>query len=418
MNKLRQLLALLLAAAMMLSLAACGDASHAPGKTDEDNETSTEEVEMDETTVPNVAYKVALITDSSVMTDPSFNQMTYEAAEAFCEANGIEFQSYQPDSDRPETCGAKVDGAVADGYNILILTGHSFGDTIVAKSGLYPDVKFVALDVTADDILAAAVGDDYDYNPDNWDVTRYYNTENVFCGAYQEEIAGYMAGYAAVKMGYRHLGFLGSVAIPAVIRYGYGYLQGADAAAMELEISDQVTVKYAYAGQSTGNEDLTAAMDTWYQGEGVEVVFACGGNIDTSVAEAAAKADGKVIGADTDRSRILDSTYGQSLTITSAMVRVTPVVDMLLSAIVLKGNWDDYVGQIQNLGLVSGDDPTLNYVQLPMETTQWNEGFAREDYQNLVSRLYSGEMTVSADTTMMPMTTITVKNAGNILSAK
>ena len=34
--------------------------------------------------------------------------------------------------------------------------------------------------------------------------------------------------------------------------------------------------------------------------------------------------------------------------------------------------------------MVSGDDPTLNYVQLPMDTTVWNDGFTQDDYKALV----------------------------------
>ena len=45
---------------------------------------------------------------------------------------------------------------------------------------------------------------------------------------------GYMAGYAAVKLGYRNLGFLGGQAVPAVMRFGFGYVQGINDAAEEL----------------------------------------------------------------------------------------------------------------------------------------------------------------------------------------
>ena len=153
------------------------------------------------------------------------------------------------------------------------------------SSPAYPAVKFVALDMSEADLR----GDQTDV-----DLSEVYNVENTYCAIYQEELPGYMAGYAAVKMGYKHLGFLGGMSVPAVIRYGFGYVQGANAAAVEMGIEDEVTIEYAYGGQFYGDADITAAMDTWYSTNGVEVVFACGGGIYTSAAEAAAKVGGKL----------------------------------------------------------------------------------------------------------------------------
>ena len=180
----------------------------------------------------------------------------------------------------------------------------------------------------------------------------YYNTDNVYCCTYQEELSGFMAGYAAVKLGYKHLGFLGGMSVPAVTRFGYGYVQGADKAAEELGITDQVSV--------------------------VEAVVVCCGGIDTAAAEAAVKAGGKVIGVDSDQSGIIDS-YEDDLTITSAMKGLATTVDTVLTAI-KDGNWSDYVGKIDNLGLVS-ETPEENFVQLPMDTTQWADGFTQDDYK-------------------------------------
>ena len=264
-------------------------------------------------------------------------------------------------------------------------------------------MKFIALDMSEADLTGAAGVDD---------VTQAYNTENTYCAIYQEEIPGYMAGYAAVKMGYKHLGFLGGMSVPAVIRYGFGYVQGANAAAEELGITDEVTVEYAYGGQFYGDADITAAMDTWYSTNGVEVVFACGGGIYTSAAEAAAKVDGKVIGVDSDQAPIIDA-YGEGMTVTSAMKGLAPTVNTLLSAIVLDDTWSDYVGKIDNLGLVS-DNVEENYVQLPLESTQWNDGFTEDDYKALVADMVAGKVTVDNSIDAMPETAITVNDLGNI----
>lgn len=353
--------------------------------------------------------QIAMVTDSGDITDQSFNQTTYETCKAWAEDKGVEFNYYKPESDSDEARNASVDQAVADGANVVVLPGYMFAAAIVDQSEIYPDVKFVALDVSAGDICEKGVGEGYSYNPDDYEVSDYYNTDNVYCCTYQEELSGYMAGYAAVKLGYKHLGFLGGMSVPAVTRFGYGYVQGADAAAEELGITKDVTVEYVVGGQFYGDADITAAMDTWYKEKGVEVVFACGGGIYTSAVEAAEKEGGMVIGVDSDQSGII----GEDITVTSAMKGLAATVNTVLDAIDA-GEWNDYVGKIDNLGFVSGDDPEANYVQLPMDTTQWSDSFTQDDYKALVKKMYDGEIEVSNDTTEMPKTAITVNDQGSI----
>ena len=353
-----------------------------------------------------------MVTDYGDITDQSFNQTTYEACKEYCDGAGLDFKYYKPNDNSTAGRVAMVDAAVADGYNIIVMPGYAFGGTIVETSSVYPDVKFIALDVAAGDILEAALGDQYDYNPANWNVGDYYNTDNVYCAIYQEELCGYMAGYAAVKLGYRHLGFLGGMAVPAVQRYGYGYVQGVDAAAKELGVEGEVTVEYVYGGQFNGDADITAFMDTWYAG-GTEIVFACGGGIYISAAEAAAKVGGKVIGVDVDQAGIIDA-YGEGMTVTSAMKGLAPATKDTLKAVIEDGNWANYAGKIETLGLVSGTDPEANYVQLPMGTTQWADGFTQEDYKALVADMFSGKVTVSNDTSAMPAVSVTVNDQGAI----
>lgn len=390
----RKIMAVLLAAAMTGSLAGCGS-------TQNKNAADASEEKM----------KVAMVTDSGDITDQSFNQMTYEACKAWGKENDIEFNYYKPQSDSDEARTASVDQAVADGANVIVLSGYVFAPTVIDESDLYPEVKFLALDVSAGDICEKGIGEGYDYNPDHYNVTDYYNEDNVYCCTYQEELSGFMAGYAAVMLGYRHLGFLGGMSVPAVNRYGYGYVQGADAAAKGLGITDEVQVEYVCGGQFYGDADITAYMDTWYGSKGVEVVFACGGGIYTSAAEAAVKTGGKVIGVDSDQSATIDD-YKEGLTVTSAMKGLQVTIDNVLDAI-LDNEWDKYVGKIENLGMES-PDPAENYVQLPEETTQWDGTFTKEDYQKLVQRMYNGEYEVSSDSTTFPETEITATDYGSI----
>ena len=387
---MKKFLALLLALVMSLFLVACGGGSD----TTTDESTDTEGGD----TAENASYQVAMITDYGDITDQSFNQTTYEACQEFCDAEGLQFEYYKPNGDSTAERVAMVDAAVADGYNVIVMPGYAFAETIKETAELYPDVTFIALDVAQGDLDPNGEG--------------YTLPSNVYCAVYQEELCGYMAGYAAVKLGYTHLGVLGGMAVPAVQRFGYGFVQGADAAATEMGIADQVVMEYAYGNQFYGDADITAYMDNWYQTLGVEVVFASGGGIYTSAAEAAAKVGGKLIGVDVDQSANIN-TYGEGMCVTSAMKGLAETVKHMLSEVVA-GNFANYGGKIETLGLVSGDDPTANYVQLPMETTQWGDGFTQDDYKALVKAMYDGEVTVSNDISAMPTTSITVNFAGNI----
>lgn len=395
MKRMKSLAALLLAVCLLISAVGCGSSGVKKN-------------------TGNSEYRVAMITDSGDITDQSFNQTTYEACLEYCTENEIDFTYKKPDGDTDYARIAMIDVAVAEGYNIIVMPGYIFAPAIVEVTYKYPDVKFIALDMTAGDIIAAAVGNKYYENPDAYEASDYYNTENTYCAVYQEEIPGYMAGYAAVKLGYRNLGFLGGQAVPAVMRYGFGYVQGINDAAKELGITDQVQVEYAYGGQFYGSTEVTAAMDTWYS-QGTEIVFACGGGIFTSAAEAAAKVNGKMIGVDSDQSVIIDA-YGEGMTVTSAMKGLGATVKAMLNSIIADHTWEEHVGKIENLGLISGSDMTLNYVGLPEDTTQWNENFTVEDYHTLVKKIYDGEIRISNSTDSMPAVEVTVnERKGSIM---
>jgi len=389
----KKLVALLLSLSMVFALAACGGGSTASPSPSASQPAPTESAPA-ETTPAAADFSVAMITDYGDITDQSFNQTTYEACKAYCDANGVPFNYYKPAGDSTAERVAMVEAAADEGYNVIVMPGYAFGETITQVAEEYADVTFIALDVGEGDL-----GD-------------YTLPSNVYCAVYQEELCGYMAGYAAVKLGYTHLGFLGGMAVPAVVRYGYGFVQGADAAAVEA--GADVTVEYVYGNQFFGDADITAYMDNWYQTLGVQAVFACGGGIYASAAEAAAKVDGaKVIGVDVDQAGIIDGAYGAGMTVTSAMKGLAPTVQHMLGE-VAAGNFANYGGKIETLGLVSGDDPTANYVQIPMETTQWGDGFTQDDYKTLVKAMFDGTVTVSNDITAMPAVTITVNEYGNI----
>ena len=401
---MKKILALVLALCMVFALCACGQTA----ATDKPAAEETQAPAAEESNAPAaepeaVTYKVAMITDYGDITDQSFNQTTYEACKAYCSEKSIDFNYFKPASDSDADRVAMIEKAVADGYNVIVMPGYAFANAIKQTVNTYTDVKFVALDVGAADLNT--------FNDDGSIKEEFKVPSNLYCAVYQEELCGYMAGYAAVKLGYTKLGFLGGMAVPAVVRYGYGFVQGADAAATEL--GAEVSLNYVYGNQFSGDADITAYMDTWYA-NGTEVVFACGGGIYISAAEAAAKVGGKVIGVDVDQAAIIDA-YGEGMTVTSAMKGLAPTVKDILAELILKDDWAAYAGQIQTLGLVSGTDVEANYVQIPYESTQWSDTFTKDDYAALVAAMFDGTVTVSNNTETEPtVKTITVDYQGNI----
>ena len=372
---MKKLIALLLAVAMIACLfVGCG-------KTVEETTPVDDNVETDavvETDAPaeSIVKKVALVTDVGTIDDESFNQACWQGVEAWSTANGIEYTYYQPAEDSTDARVLSVGQAVQEGANVIVMPGYLFGTTLIETQEQYPDVYFVAVDVGAGDMT-------YDY------ATYYEPKANAVCMTFAEEQAGYLAGYAAVKDGYTELGFLGGMAVPAVIRYGYGFVQGADAAAAEMGVN--INIKYTYGGFFYGTPEITAKMEGWYEA-GTQVVFACGGGIYSSALEAAEKFDGKVIGVDVDQSYISDRI------ITSAMKGLQAVVETTLTDI-QAGNWEaNYAGQFKSFSLNEGD-----YVGIPTAEKSWGlTTFTVADYEAVKAEIMAGTRTVSNGTEAMP----------------
>lgn len=362
---MKKIIALLLAAMLVLGLAACGNAGSGNNGETKGTAGGTE---------VNIA-KIALVTDVGTIDDESFNQACWQGVEAFAKANNITYTYYQPSADSTDARVASVAQAVTEGADTIVMPGYLFGATLTVVMEMYPNVNFIAVDVAAGDLTV-------DY------ATFYDPTPNVACLTFSEEQAGYLAGYAAVKDGYTKLGFLGGMAVPAVIRYGYGFVQGANAAAVELK--KEIEINYTYGGQFAGSPEITAKMEGWYEA-GTEVVFACGGAIYTSAVEAANKYEAKVIGVDVDQSYIDDCI------ITSAMKQLQNVTETVLEALD-KGEFATYGGKISNFSLAEGE-----YVGLPTAEDSWKlTTFTVDEYNTLKQAIIDGTVTISNDTENAP----------------
>ena len=380
----KRTLSVLLAASMAASmLAGCGS-SNGTAETTKAAET-TVAADVAETTAAEAGAEnkevsgdqmIAMITDSGDITDESFNQITWETCVAYGKEHGIETEYFKPAEDTDEERINSIDLAIAEGATVVVMPGYLFGPAIAEEQEINPDVTFIGIDITDVDVV-------------NLSGEATGVKDNVYICSFEEEQAGYLAGYGAVKDGYTSLGFLGGIAVPAVIRYGYGYVQGINAAAEEMGVD--VNVKYYYGGQFYGDDAITAKMEGWFA-DGTQVVFACGGGIYTSVVDAAKEYDGKLIGVDVDQ----HATLGD-ICITSAMKGLGSAVTDALDAY-FNNEWSSHAGKSEILGLGQGD-----YLGLPTDDASWGfKTFTKDEYETILSGLKDGSISVSNDTENQP----------------
>ena len=386
----KKLLALLLSASMIFGLAACGSGNQGGSETPAGGESTppaTEsqapagetggETAADPDAIPDTMtsedgkYQVAFVTDVGQLKDKSFNQGTFDGVKLYANANGLSYKYYQPansseatDDDRYNAMKAAVDG----GAEVVVCAGY-LQEAALRKAAMeFPDVPFVFID-------------GYPLSDDAGNVLT-----NVAGIAFQEEQAGYLAGYAAVKDGFTKLGFSGGGGgtNDACCRFGYGYVQGANAAATELGVNVDMNYSWEYGSTFSASTELQTMISGWYA-NGTEIVFACGGSMFQSISAAASANDGYVIGVDVDQS-------GESDTVvTSAMKGLSDSVQWAVGH-VYDGTFSEIGGTGTSLGVKD------NAVELPTAADSWRfETFTVEEYEDLYQQMLDGTLVVDND---------------------
>lgn len=309
-------------------------------------------------------YELALVTDIGTIDDKSFNQGAWEGLKQYAEEKKITFKYYQP---AEKTTAAYVDAiklAVDGGAKLVVCPGFLFEPAVFQAQDLHKDIKFILLDGQPQD--------------GTW--TTFRIEDNVYSVFYAEEQAGFLAGYAAVKDGYTKLGFMGGMAVPAVVRYGYGFVQGAEYAAKEMGVS-AIDLKYHYTGGFDATPEVQALAASWYNA-GTEVIFGCGGAVGNSVMAAAEAAGKKVIGVDVDQSAESETV------ITSAMKQLGVSVYDGIKA---------YYGNEFPGGEIVTLDAAVDGVGLPMNNSRFTT-FTQEDYDAIFAKLVDGSIAPLKDT--------------------
>ena len=192
MKKLKKLAALLLTAALMMTvLAGCGDSG---SQQDAGGETASEE-ETGKT-------KIAVVFASSGLGDKSFNDALYAGMEEAVDEYGIEFVYSEPTDD------AEYEGLIsgyADGGDcaLIICLGNSQGTSLESVAPNYPDQNFVLLDAVID-------------------------CENVRCYTWRDQELGFLAGVLGASLSETNkLGFIGAHDIAVCNLGAAGMIAGA-----------------------------------------------------------------------------------------------------------------------------------------------------------------------------------------------
>ena len=367
----KRALAVTLAVMMAASLSACGSSNSGSGSTTAAPAETTTAAEAKATEAETTAdtavksetsdgYELALVTDLGTIDDKSFNQGAWEGMKKYAEENGISYKYYQPQEGTTDSYLETIGLAIEGGAKLVVCPGFLFEEPVYLAQDQYKDVHFILLDG----------------EPHSGDYSEYRTEANVMPILFQEDEPGFLAGYAAVKDGYTKLGFLGGMAVPAVIRYGYGFAEGADYAANEMGV-DGIEIMYNYTGAFAATPEAQSMAASWYQ-NGTEVIFGCGGAVGNSVMAAAEEKSAKVIGVDVDQS------YESDTVVTSAMKQ--------LSVSVYDGVRDFYAGSFPG-GKTSIFSAQNDGIGLPMETSKFTK-FTQADYDAVYAQLKDGKITL------------------------
>ena len=369
---MKKILALLLVLVMALSLVACGGDKPAENQGNENAGAITNAENIpDEMTSEDGKYQIAFVTDVGSLKDQSFNQGTYDGVKLYAANNGKSYKYYQPANGNEATDEDRIAAmklACENGAEVVVAAGFMQEGALKAAAEAYPNVNFVFID-------GYPIGFD-----------------NVAGIAFMEEQAGYLAGYAAVMDGYTKLGFTGGGGgtNPACCRYGYGFVQGAEAAAAVKGVKVEINYSWLYGSSFSASAELNTMATGWYQ-NGTEIIFCCGGAMFESVANAAAAEDCKVVGVDVDQS------FQSSTVVTSAMKGLSDATQWAIAKH-YDGAWTEIGGKATSLGAKD------NAVGLP--TATWSlTGWTVEEYEALFADIVAGKLVIANDIVEFPENT-------------
>lgn len=317
----RKVMALMLAAAMTASLAACGGGgdkepagnqeNEGAGKEDagnaEDEGAGSAAGSTEDAGEPaadggaaggnGADFKVGLITDVGGVNDGSFNQSSWEGLQRAMTELGVEASYLESATDADYV--PNIETFIDEDYDLIISVGYMLADATKAAAEANPDCKFAIIDDATIDL------------------------DNVTCLMFKQEQASYLVGYVAGMMTETNkIGFVLGMANENMNLFGYGYCAGAIDANPEIEV-----LQYnanSFSSPETGKSNANTAISN-----GADIVFHAAGATGLGAIEACKEAGKYAIGVDSDQSSAAPGTV-----ITSAMKRVDNAVYDTVEALI------------------------------------------------------------------------------------
>lgn len=369
---MKKFLALFLSLTLLLALTACKAAEATSGAQQEqrtvtaptDDATFVYQPE-DPTVTPAGGETIALVTGASG-TESGADAMLWQGVQTFASAYGYTATTQTAEGDSSADVETALRTAAESGAKLVICRGDAAATALYRIQENYPDVHYLL----------------FDDEPHNDDYSAYKTANLVHCVLFQEEQAGYLAGYAAVIDGYTSLGFVGAREIPGIVRYGTGFLQGAEAAAEQQ--GETVNLKFWFADTYDENDAVTQRMADWYNG-GVSLIFVSGGTLYKGAAQAAEQTGGKVMAGDTNVTVLSDSILACAVKCYNAAVQ------RQLYEFFTAGSWSTQnAGQTERVGITNAE------VALESDTSWRLDSFTPDDYRSLYEDLRTSVKRVDA----------------------
>ena len=338
--------------------------------------------------------KVAVVCDSAGKNDNGYNQSAVKGAEKVAEQLGCEYKIVEPTNGVP----AALETLASDGYNVIFSLEYDFDALIKGVGGakpiaeMYPDTTFVVFN------------DNPNKNDDGTPIHK-----NVISVLFDVHEASYIAGSLSVQVlenahilfdkdsfnftsldnGGRSIGFIGGTNSNGITVFSYGFVQGINHAAKELNVNYNYYSKYdaGFADPALGS----TVAGTFYN-QGANLVYSVAGNVGDGAASKAKEQGKLAIHVDANKDA------QQPGYILTSVVKNTEVPVFEITKACVEGNISN-MDNFQTFSLESGATSItdLSEISKRIQDTdeakaKWNE--IKENIHKLEKQIADGEIKV------------------------
>lgn len=206
---------------------------------------------------------IGFVTDTGGIDDKSFNQGTWEGIEQYCAENNVG-ATYVESTDSAQVKSNLTTMSETAGIEIVVGSGFNFANDMYEVASAHPETDYVIIDA----------------EPSNPETGEVEQLDNVASYLFNEQEAGFLVGYVAgMTTETNRVGFVGGQEIPPVQKFGWGYVQGVNAA------NPEATVDYQYSGTFTDATVGNTIAETMIQ-QGSDIIFASAGGTNDGVVKA------------------------------------------------------------------------------------------------------------------------------------